>query len=63
MKFSTSDQMLVFCYIAITSINLMEVSEIFLKAFNLTILLGTSLFLIIMITLEFVSHAKKGERQ
>ena len=43
-----SSYVLLFVYIAITSINLSNLNEVFVRAFNWTILIGTSLFIIIL---------------
>ena len=49
-----SSYVLLFVYIAITSINLSNLNEVFVRAFNWTILIGTSLFIIILTTLDLL---------
>ena len=51
-----SSYVLLFVYIAITSINLSNLNEVFVRAFNWTILIGTSLFIIILTTLDLLDR-------
>lgn len=62
MKFSRQDQILLFCYLVITSFNLAFRNNLsFITAMNMTILIGVSVFWIIIEIMFLIKDLKENE--
>ena len=58
MRITRSDEMILFCYIAIAAINLTNAT--WLRIFNWTILIGVSIFFIVLEIIKF-AYRDNGE--